>query len=141
MDDQRIQPSPARPENELLSAKLVRVNETTFRVQQRVICTTEDKMELILNYHLKKAERTRDWIAPVGLLLAIMAALVTSTFQDYLLSAETWNALFVIIGIISFVWLLWTLNAARKSIGPKDIIKDLKADENNENALDERSGA
>jgi hypothetical protein len=107
---------------------LVSVSEVHLNVSQEVIITTEDKVQLCLSKHLKRMEKKKGWIAPFGVLLTIIVTLVSSTFKDMGLDAATWKAIFIITGIISFVWLVYSVDAAMKSEKVEDIISELKKD-------------
>ena len=81
-----------------LVEQLVSVERVSFNVAQSVIVTTEDKIRLSLGSYLQKTERRSDWIAPASLLIAILATLVTTTFNDFIFSGATWKAVFIIVG-------------------------------------------
>ena len=114
-------------ENQLFIQQLVTVEQVHVNLSQAVIVTTEDKLELCLNKHLKRAERKYAWVTPAGICLAILTTLVTTSFKDFVLSANTWNALFILVGIASLVWLIVALNSARESVDTRDIIRELKS--------------
>ncbi len=101
-------------------------------LSQKVIITTEDRLKLCLQENLKKAERRNDWLAPFSLFIAIITVFVTAEFKDYLLSSKTWEAIFIIGGIASIVWLGFTLKHAFQKIRIEKIIEDLKQDQNHQ---------
>ena len=111
-----------------LVEQLVSVDRIAFNVSQTVVVTTEDKIRLALDSYLKDAKRRTEWIAPLGLLVAVLAALITATFNDFILSAATWRAIFVLVGIGSFIWLVWGLLAIRKNATIDELIDELKAE-------------
>ena len=74
-------------------------------LDQDVIQITEDRLRLILKDHLGLAEERKTWIAPLGILLAIVIAFVTTDFHDFYFKAPVWQAIFFISGLISFIWL------------------------------------
>ncbi len=98
-------------------------------VKQQIIVTTSDRLELCLSKNLKKAEKKHEWITPFGLLLAVITAFVTAKFQDYGLSAETWETLFKGLGIVSFIWLLFSLKHALYVIKIENIIDEIKTNQ------------
>jgi len=71
-------------------------------------------------------ERRRSWIAPLGIVVTIVVTIVTSTFKDVGLSADTWYAIFIIVGFLSFVWLVWSIKEVLKSEKIEDIVEELK---------------
>jgi hypothetical protein len=94
---------------------------------QDIIITTDDKIRLCLIEHLSKMEKKNAWIAPLGILLTIIIVFPTTTFREFLfLSADTWKAIFIIGGIISFVWLIRTIIQARVSSSLADVVKSIK---------------
>lgn len=110
-----------------LVERIVSVDRIAFNVSQSVVVTTEDKIRLALDSYLKGAQKRTEWIAPFGILVAIITTLVTATFNDWLFSAATWKAVFVLVGIASFGWLISSLLYLRKKETVDDLINDLKA--------------
>jgi hypothetical protein len=98
-------------------------------ISQHIIMTTEDRLKLCLTETLKKAERKHDWIAPLGLLIAVITAFVTASFKDYILSAKTWEAVFVMVGLGSIIWLIISIRYAFIKIDIDDIINELKTNQ------------
>ncbi len=86
-----------------VNAPIKKVHENT---EQELIVITSDRLELVLQKHLKNLERRKEWIAPLGLLLAIVTTFCTATFKDAFFAADTWKAIFVMAGVASFVWLI-----------------------------------
>ena len=107
---------------------LVDVSEVHLNVRQALIITTEDRVRLHLSNHLKNVEQRRAWVAPLGILLTIIITLVTSKFKENspIFSPSTWEAIFVIAGLLSMVWLIYSLWQAWKSEGMDDLIERLK---------------
>lgn len=99
-------------------------------LSQQVIMTTEDRLKLCLQENLKKAERKNDWITPFSLLIAIITAFVTATFKDFIVSAKTWEAIFILVGVGSFIWLVFAIRQAFFKIDIENIIKELKTNQN-----------
>jgi len=95
-------------------------------LDQEIIEVTEDKMRLVLNDHLKNIEQRKEWIAPLGLLIAIVTTFATSNFKDAFLSAKTWEAIFIISGLFSVSWLIKALKALFNSSTVDDIVAQIK---------------
>jgi len=93
---------------------------------QDVITTTEDKLRLTLSDYLKKTEKKRGWITPMGLMISFTLTLMMSGFKDWGLSADTWEAIFIIGDIIFFGWLVFTLIDSFRSVKLDDVISELK---------------
>jgi hypothetical protein len=91
------------------------------------IWTTEDKIRLCLISHRDRLEARRAWVAPAGILAALLATLFTTEFRDaLLLKAEVWQAAFLIAIIASLVWLIASVNRARKGTTVDDLVAELK---------------
>ena len=95
---------------------------------QDYIITTEDKARLCLAKYSSRLGKRRSWIAPLGILIAIILAIVTTTFKDFGLEAEVWKALFIISAIIVFGWLLYAVKESWHSVNEDVVIDELKQD-------------
>ncbi len=111
---------------ESLAGQLITVSNVSLNVDQGIIITTEDKMRIFLSERLKRMEKKMGWLTPLGIFVTIIVALVTSTFKDIGLDSATWHAIFIITGIISFGWLVFSIKEAWQSEGLEDIIDELK---------------
>jgi uncharacterized membrane protein YqjE len=107
---------------------MVNVSEVHLNVSQEVIITTEDKLKLCLSQYLEKMEVKNSWIAPLGVLLTIIVTIITSTFKEIGLSADTWKAIFIVFGIICSGWLISAIMKSTSTMTVEDIIKELKKD-------------
>ena len=112
---------------ELLVKQLVGVTQLHVNISQDVIITTEDKIRICRDKHLRKAERKQNWIAPAGILLAVIATLVTASFQEFIFKAEIWKSLFILVAVAAFIWLLFALKHAFKPSSSDEIISELKS--------------
>jgi len=97
--------------------------------RQQYIVTTSDRLKLCLLENLKRAEKKHDWVAPFGVLLAIITSFVTATFRDAFLPAKTWEGVFILLGVGSFVWLSISLKGALYKIDIDNIIKEIQNEE------------
>ena len=111
---------------EILVEQWVSVDRVEFNISQVVIVTTEDKLRIILSNYKEDISKLRDWIAPLSLLLSLIATLVTANFSNYIFSSDTWRAIFLISAFISFIWLLITLVFRRNKISIDQLIKEIK---------------
>ena len=76
-----------------------------------VIAVTEDKLRLAALEHQSAVRVKREWLAPLGILLTVLAAITSSEFRPaYGIDPSTWEAFFVSIGVISAIWLLISIN-------------------------------
>lgn len=107
---------------------LVNVSEVHLNVSQEVIVTTEDKIRLCLSRHLNRMEKKSGWIAPLGVFITIIITLVTTSFNKVIFEPLTWEAIFIISGIITSGWLIYSIIQALKSKRIEDVIEELKKD-------------
>ena len=126
MIDQTRPPETVSIDTNTIAAHLMKDSNVHLNVSQEVIITTEDKVRICLIEHLKKVEHKKGWIAPLGIFIAICTTLSTSTFNNIFLDAPTWRAIFLLVGVISFCWLVWSVIMAFKSEKVDDIVLELK---------------
>ena len=110
---------------ELLINSVVHTNIT-----QEMLVTTEDKIRLCLIEYKDGLRSQTDWIAPAGILIALVTALIAADFRQFLgISSEVWRALFIIGSVIMALLFLRALGTAMKYrgyAGIESIIKKLK---------------
>lgn len=66
-----------------------------------IIGITEDKLHRILGDYQQSVLKSRDWVAPLGIFLSLVAALCTSNFNDFLMSAYYWKIVFISAALMS----------------------------------------
>lgn len=93
---------------------------------QDVITTTEDKVRLILMDYLKKMEKKKGWLTPMGLTISLTLTLMMSAFKDFGLTADTWLAIFIIGDVVSAAWLVYAVVQSFRSVKIDDVIVALK---------------
>lgn len=97
-------------------------------VKQEIIVTTADKMKLVLTSTKEILTSQRDWWTPAGLLVSFIATLCTADFKEtFTLPKEFWHAIFVILTIGNFIWLIFTLVKLYKNWGKGDIDKIIES--------------
>lgn len=109
-----------------LTNQLAQNTRVHFNLDQHAIITTEDKVRLVLLTHLSIIEQKKSWIAPVGIFITIQTSFVTTNFKDFFLPASNWEALFLLSGVVSFLWLLVALKQACAAPSVDDIVSELK---------------
>lgn len=122
-------PVPQKPSSieAQLAENIVSNSAITFNLGQNVISTTEDKIRLAVLTHLGRIEQRQGWVAPAGIFITILAAFVTADFKDAWLPAATWRAIFVMSGIMSFVWLAVAIVRALRAPSVDDFINTLRS--------------
>ncbi len=95
---------------------------------QNLVIITEDRLHLCLRNHLECIESKKAWIAPVSLFVAFVTTLCTTSFKDtFGLPANTWQALFVLLSIVSFVWSIFaTVGAFRNKSSLRTLLDEIK---------------
>lgn len=112
--------------NQALRDEVGRV-ETTVCLSHRLLIISEDKLELALRSGIEKVESRTAWAVPAGLLLSCVIALATSTFHNLFgIPAPVWQALFIISGLGSAVWLVMTLVKFRR-FSSGDFLNDIRS--------------
>ena len=87
--------------DELLNNSIVHKN-----VGQEFVVITIDKVKLCLREHKEVLESRIEWVAPLGVFLALLASLVAADFKDFFgLKKGDWRSLFVVGTIASLIWL------------------------------------
>lgn len=114
MSDSSI--SPEAKFTEAFASDYLQQATVHLNFDQNLVIITEDRLHLCLRNHLECVESKKAWIAPVSLFVAFVTTLCTTTFKDTLgLPASTWQALFVLLAIVSLVWSICAVVAAFKN--------------------------
>ena len=109
-----------------LTNQLAQNTRVHFNLGQNAIITTEDKVRLVLLTHLSIMDQKKSWIAPAGIFITILTSFVTTNFKDFFFQASTWEALFLLSGATSFIWLLVALKQVYSAPSVDDIVSELK---------------
>lgn len=118
-----------------LTSQLAQNIRVHFNLDQDAIFTTEDKVRLVLLTRLSILEQRKSWIAPAGITITILTSFVTTNFKEFLLPASTWEAIFLLSGVASFVWLLVALKQAYSAPSVDDIVSELKTSGQNNSGV------
>ncbi|OGU65156.1 MAG: hypothetical protein A2279_09565 [Stygiobacter sp. RIFOXYA12_FULL_38_9] len=96
-----------------------------------VVKITTDKLKLILTQHLSNIEKRKEWLTPLSLLIALLIIFPTTEFKDSLsIKAATWQAFFLMISVLTIIWLIFSSIKAMKAKSVDDLIKLIKSDNN-----------
>jgi hypothetical protein len=82
---------------------------------------------LAVHTHLSRMRRKHGWIAPLGIIVTLGLSRATGTFKDAWLSADTWRAFFLIIGIVSIGWLFIDVICVLRAPSVEDFVDILRA--------------
>lgn len=93
--------------NSEISAKITHYKN----IDQNLITTTEDKLELLLIKYANKLENKKSWLTPLGIFITLfLVPLTTEKFKDaFSIPAAVWQAIFYLGIVISFFWLIGSL--------------------------------
>ena len=75
-------------------------------IKTDLIKITRDKLENILLKHLNILKFKVSWATPFSLFISTLTTLLTTDFKDFLLKKEIWNAIFILLMILSGVWFI-----------------------------------
>ena len=86
------------------------VKSYVSNVESDLIEITEDKLENILLKYLHQIDSNQSWITPLSLFLTIILVITTASFTDKLgLKQGTWESMFNMAALITFIWLCISL--------------------------------
>jgi len=87
--------------------KSLRVYEN---LDQNVIIVNEDKLWRCLTPVIERAGRQYGWVAPLSLVVACLATLVTADFRETSrIPKDIWQRIFEMGLVTSFVWLVYAV--------------------------------
>lgn len=94
-----------------ITGRILQETSTIYsNLSQGIIITTEDKLRLNLIDFKTRLTDHRSWISPLGIFLAILIVFPTTSFKEFLgISPDTWQAMFIFTGLLSFGWLIKTI--------------------------------
>lgn len=85
----------------------IKENDKLYQnTNQEWIVTTKDKLRIVLMESEKTIGEKKSWVAPLGLFITTLIALVSADFKKWIFSADVWCAIFVIVCAISGVFAL-----------------------------------
>jgi len=94
-------------------------------LSERVVYLYESKIRICLMENLNKLDDGRAWQVPFGIFLTICIIFPTTDFKDWILSKYVWQAVFILLGGISFVYFIYSLYKRPKKVTVDDIINEL----------------
>jgi hypothetical protein len=100
---------------------------------QEILIVPVDRIRLCLLAHRDWLASRREWAIPLGIFVTVLTAWLVTDFRDRLLSAAVWEALFLLIGGVAFLWFaIAGIRAIAMSLkgtagGVDGIIAELKA--------------
>ncbi len=94
-----------------LDEELLQKSTRHMNIAQEFIITTTDKLKLCLLENRDVLKAKISWIAPFGILITLVTALVTADFKKTILglTPHVWQSVFIISSILCFIWLIIAL--------------------------------
>lgn len=81
------------------------VNERE-NIKTDLIRITKDKLEIILLKEYNSIRNAPDWKSPASVFFTALITVLTATFKDFIIPKEIWNALFILLMLVSGILLL-----------------------------------
>jgi hypothetical protein len=126
---------PPRPVQKAADTKITtstKFNCVTYdTTDQEVIRTTIDHARLLVRDYTDRLKASSDFVLPLELLISLSVTLLTTSFRDFGLKAEIWCAIFYLIDVASFVWLIVALVRRRRAPKIEDLVRALKGAQGN----------
>jgi hypothetical protein len=123
-------PPEEQPQSKLVidavATQMVQVTQVYVNVAQQLIVTTEDKVRLCLNERMQNIEKRGEWTTPAGILLTLLVTFPTTVFREFLLSKETWEAVFIVAAFLALGWLLRCFRRRPKAQSVDDVLNQMK---------------
>lgn len=91
--------------------------------QSDVIITSVDKLENCLMKHRELLTANRDWLVPLGMILTMVATLVTSTFHKFIFGGDVWTAVFIVGIVVCSIWFVGAAVKAFRNRGESNVEK------------------
>ncbi len=104
------------------------VEKVYNNTEQKLIQIPEDKLKLILTEHSSSIEKKGSWVAPLSILVTLLAVFVTTEFKAFYFDAATWRAFFLFISLGTGVWFILTLIQLLRAKSIDDVISVIKGE-------------
>jgi len=87
------------------------INKICSNTKSDLIEITEDKLENILSRFITNLKKAHMWLTPLSLFVSILLVVLTAEFNKNFIgiSKDIWTAIFYILLISSFMWLVWSI--------------------------------
>ena len=97
---------------------------------QAIFYATDAELNIFIRDYLENAAKANQWKVTLSIFGTVLAAILTSSFNDFLLSKETWDLLFKLtaIGLVAKLLLIDAVNyfKYRDLLKPESLISKLK---------------
>jgi hypothetical protein len=113
-------------------------NVTYFpNLDQDIILINSYRLTIFLKNYLDVINQKEKWLTPLSLFLTFILVFCTSDFKKaFGIPISTWQAIFIISTVISFIWLIKTsINSIRTKCTLEELIKEIKQTSQPSNGL------
>ncbi len=101
--------------------KNVRVIEN---LDNEILIISTQKLKSVL-FEAKSSLGRKDlWITPLILLITLIGLFVTTEFKQFIVPADTWRAFFIMLSLLSVLWLIWAVCRSLKSRKVDEILNE-----------------
>jgi len=112
--------------NDTINLGQISADEVSINTGQKIIATTEDKLKLALMERQNFLISRDAWIAPFGIFTSVFLTLLTADFRKFYLAAPVWEAIFYIVSVLAFIYLVYALIRRPKKKSIDDFIQQIK---------------
>ena len=93
-----------------------------------VIAITEDKLVNILNVHVRKLKKSKEWLAALSFSVSLLLVLLTSTFNAACgLTGDQIQMFFILLFILSLIYLGYSIyNCCKHNVSVDAIVQEIK---------------
>jgi hypothetical protein len=98
--------------------------KVTENLDKDVLIISKQKLKSILRDAELSLGKKDQWITPFTLLITLIGIFATTEFKQFIVSADTWQAFFLMLSLLSLIWLIWAVRSSLKSRKIEDILND-----------------
>jgi hypothetical protein len=106
---------------------LVAIQRVVINTAQDVLLITTSNAEVILARAWRRVRGKSDWVAPLGVFVTILLALLTTSFTKKAnISADAWKAIFAVGAGLNAIWLIYVLIQLKRrgrGISPGQVVQ------------------
>ncbi|WP_333014570.1 hypothetical protein [Vibrio vulnificus] len=117
----------AQPSGKFSESKIL-FKEEFENLDHTLIKISEEKLRLVLNKYESSVKNRYGWLAPLGIFLTVVTAIITTDFKDALaISKYTWEAIYYLCAFASLVYSLVSfVKFCQKSISTDTLVEMIK---------------
>jgi len=98
--------------------------KVTENLDKDILIISKQKLKSILLDAEASFGKKELWLTPFTLLITLTGLFVTTDFKQFIVSADIWQAFFLMLSLFSIIWLIWAVRVSLKSKKVDDILND-----------------